>query len=82
MTNRCEVKLQPKLREIEGIVPEEMEARLITAVNEIARCLMSFCKKLAYDYAKVMFISSRLNNRNISPVTMAYQFKVRSDLRL
>jgi hypothetical protein len=41
VTNKCEAKLQPKLREVEDIVLEEMEAQLIIAVKELANCLMS-----------------------------------------
>jgi hypothetical protein len=41
ITNRCEAKQWPKLREIENRIPEEMEARLITAVKELVSYLMS-----------------------------------------
>jgi len=37
--NKCEAKL----REVEDIVLQEMEALLITAVKELATCLM-FCE--------------------------------------
>ena len=59
-----------------------MEARLITAVKELARCLMSLWRKLAYDLAEDMHIPSEPNNRNLSAVKMAYQFNVKCDLFL
>ena len=75
-------KTVAKLREIEDIVLEEMEAWLITAVKEIACCLMSVWRKLAYDLAEDMHTPIDPNNRNMSAVKMAYQFNVRCDLCL
>jgi hypothetical protein len=75
-------KTVAKTGEIVKIVLEEMEAGLITAVKELASCLMSLWRKLAYELAENMHIPSRLNNRNMSAGKMAYQFKMRSDLCL
>ena len=59
-----------------------MAAQLITAVKELASCLMSLWRKLAHDLAKDRHISSEPNKRNMTAVKMAYQLNVRCDLYL
>ena len=59
-----------------------MEAWLITAVKELASCLISLWRKLAYDLAEDMLVPSEPNNRNMSAVKMAYRLNVRCDLCL
>ena len=59
-----------------------MEAWLITAVKDLASCLMSLWSKLAHDLAEYMLVPSEPNNRNMSAVKIAYQFNVRCDLFL
>jgi flagellar biosynthesis regulator FlaF len=45
-------KTVAELGETENNIPEEMEARLITTVKELASCLMSLWRKMAYDWAE------------------------------
>jgi hypothetical protein len=59
-----------------------MEARLITAVKELDRCLICFLWKLACGLDDDMYISSGVNNGNMCVGNMAYQFMVSGDLCL
>ena len=59
-----------------------MEAWLITAVKELASCLISLWRKLAYDLAEDKHTPSEHNIRNMFAVKMAYQLNVRCDLCL
>jgi hypothetical protein len=69
-----------KTGEIGDIILEEMEEGLITAVKEVASCLMSLWRNLAYDLVEDMHIPSRLHNRNMSAGKMSNQFKVTSGI--
>ena len=59
-----------------------MEAWFITAVKDVASCLMSLWRKLAYDLAEDMLVPSELNIRNMSAIKLAYQLNVRCDICL